>query len=113
MRDKNLFIEDILNSIDYIFDYVKGYEFEDFKNDRKTFLAVVKEFEIIAEAVKHIMEDLEKIDHTYPYKSIIGFRNVLVHEYFGINYLTVWNSIFYELPKLKQIVNRLKKEINK
>jgi len=113
MRDKNLFIEDILNSIDYIFDYVKGYEFEDFKNDRKTFLAVVKEFEIIAEALKHIILDLEKIDKTYPYKSIIGFRNILVHEYFGINYLTVWNSIFYELPKLKKIVQTLKKEINK
>jgi len=113
MRDKNLFIEDILNSIDYIFEYLNGYEYEDFKSDRKTFLAVVKEFEIISEAIKHIINDLEQIDKTYPYKSIIGFRNILVHEYFGINYLTVWNSVFYELPKLKQIVNRLKKEINK
>jgi len=113
MRDKNLYIEDILNSIDYIFDYVKGYEFEDFKNDRKTFLAVVKEFEIIADAVKHLISDLEKIDKTYPFKEIIGFRNILVHEYFGINYLVVWNSIFYELPNLKKIVEKLQKEINK
>ena len=110
MRDKNLFIEDILNSIDYIFDYVKGYEFEDFKNDRKTFLAVVKEFEIIAEALKHIILDLEKIDKTYPYKSIIDFRNLITYNYFVIDFLIIWNTIFDKLPELKKIIEKISKE---
>ena len=96
MRDKNLYADDIINSIKYIFEYVKGMEFEDFKNDRKTFLAVVKELEIIGEAIKHIKDDLKRIDNSYPYEQIVGFRNILVHEYFGINYTIVWNVIFYE-----------------
>ena len=60
MRDKTLYADDIISSIEYIFEYVKGVEFEDFKNDRKTFLAVVKELEIIGEAIKHIIKDYLK-----------------------------------------------------
>ena len=108
MRDKLFFVEDILESIDFIFQHIYGYEFEDFKNDRKTFLAVVKEFEIIGEAIKHIRNDLEEIDKNYPYNQIIGLRNIVVHEYFGINYAIIWNTIFYELPKLKEIIKKLK-----
>jgi uncharacterized protein with HEPN domain len=106
LRDKTLYADDLINSIEYIFEYVKGMEFEDFKNDRKTFLAVVKELEIIGEAIKHIKDDLKKIDNSYPYEQIVGFRNILVHEYFGVNYTIVWNVIFYELPKLREIVKK-------
>jgi uncharacterized protein with HEPN domain len=110
LRDKNLYADDIISSIEYIFEYVKGMEFEDFKEDRKTFLAVVKELEIIGEAIKHIKDDLKKIDKSYPYEQIVGFRNISVHEYFGINYTIVWNVIFYELPQLNKIMKKFLKE---
>jgi uncharacterized protein with HEPN domain len=50
-RNKHLFLNDIIESINAFFDYVKGYELENFKKDRKTYQAVIREFEIIGEAL--------------------------------------------------------------
>ena len=47
-RNKELFLEDITESIDAIFDYIQGYNLEDFKRDRKTYQAVIREFEIFS-----------------------------------------------------------------
>ncbi len=110
MREKELFYIDILDSIEAIFDYVKGIEFEDFKADRKTYQAVIREFEIIGEATKHILNEARNCCPDIPWRSIIDFRNVISHEYFGIRLKTIWDLIFYELPNLKQAIIKLKKE---
>ena len=109
-RDKTLFLQDILESIDSVFDYIKGYEFEDFKNDKKTYQAVIREFEIIGEATKNIYQDLKNIYPDYPWRKIIDFRNLITHNYFGIDFLTIWNTIFDKLPELKKIIEKISKE---
>lgn len=101
-RDKNLYLEYILESINAIEDYVKYMEFDEFINDRKTYQAVIKEFEIIGEAVKNIYEDLKEKYPDIKWRRIIDFRNILTHEYFGIDFLTIWNLIFNNLPELKK-----------
>jgi uncharacterized protein with HEPN domain len=113
MRDKTLFAEDIIEAIDAIFSHIEGYELEDFKSDRKTYQAVIKEFEIIGEATKHIIEDAKKIAPEYPWRYVIDFRNVLVHEYFGIRFKTMWDIIFYELPTLKKHIEKLRRYYEK
>ena len=110
MREKTLFYNDILESIEAIFDYVKGLEFEDFETDRKTYQAVIREFEIIGEATKHILNDARECSPDIPWRSIIDFRNVISHEYFGIRLKTIWDLIFYELPNLKKAIIKLSKE---
>ncbi|WP_457562697.1 HepT-like ribonuclease domain-containing protein [Caminibacter pacificus] len=110
-RDKELFLRDIIESIDAIFDHIKGYELEDFKNDRKTYQAVVKEFEIIGEATKNVYELLKEKYPNYPWRLIIDFRNKLTNEDFGVDFVLIWNTIFLKLPELKQMIEKLIKEL--
>ncbi len=88
-RDKNLFLEDILESINAIEDYIKYIEFGEFKSDRKTYQAVIREFEIIGEATKNIYNDLKEKYPNYPWRRVIDFRNMISHGYFGIDFLTI------------------------
>ena len=109
-RDKTLFLEDILESIDAIFDYIKYIEFEDFKKDRKTYQAVIREFEIIGEATKYIYEDLKRAYPNYPWRRVVDFRNKISHEYFGVNFAFIWNTAFDKLPELKNIIKQILNE---
>jgi uncharacterized protein with HEPN domain len=110
-RNKELFLEDITESIDAIFDYIQGYDLEDFKRDRKTYQAVIREFEIIGEATKNVYQFLKEKYPNYPWRLIIDFRNKINYEYFGIDFALIWNTIFLKLPELKNIIEKLKKEI--
>jgi len=106
-RDKYLFVEDILDSINAIENYIKYTDFEEFENDRKTYQAVIREFEIIGEATKNIYEDLKKIYPDYPWRKIVDFRNVISHNYFGIDFVAIWNTVFEKLPELKNIIKEI------
>ena len=110
-RDKKLFLNDIVESIDAIFDHIKGYDLGDFKSDRKTYQAVVKEFEIIGEATKNVYELLKEKYPNYPWRLIVDFRNKLTHEYFGVDFVLIWNTIFLKLPELKKMIEKLIKEL--
>jgi len=109
-RDKSLFLDDILEAIRAIESYVVYIDFDEFKNDRKTYQAVIREFEIIGEATKNIYQDLKNIYPDYPWRKIIDFRNLITHNYFGIDFLTIWNTIFDKLPELKKIIEKISKE---
>jgi uncharacterized protein with HEPN domain len=108
-RKWELFVEDILESINLIEEYIKDMDFEQFKNDRKTIDAVVRNFEIIGEASKNIPEEIKKQHQDIDWKGIIGFRNRIAHEYFGVSVSIIWNIIKKELPYLKE---KIKKIIN-
>ncbi len=109
-RDKKLFLEDILESINAIEDYIKYIDFEYFRKDRKTYQAVIREFEIRVEATKNIYKDLKEIYPDYHWRIIIDFRNMITHGYFGIDFLTVWNTAHYDLAELKKIIEKILKE---
>ena len=104
-RNDKLLLLDILDSISKIFEYTKGYSFRDFSKDSKTIDAVVRNFEIIGEAANHISKKLRK-DFDIPWERIIGLRNVIIHEYFGVDLKIIWKII-------KQQLNDLKKQLEK
>jgi len=106
-RDKKLFLNDIIESTDAILDYVKGYELEDFKTNRLVYQAVIREFEIIGEATKNIYEFLKEKYPNYPWRLIIDFRNKISHEYFGVDFVLIWNTIFLKLPELQKIIKEI------
>lgn len=101
-REWTLFVEDILESIGLIEEYVKGMEFNDFQQDRKTIDAVVRNFTIIGEASKYIPDNIKVQFTQVDWKGIQGFRNRIAHEYFGISLSIVWDIITKELPSLKK-----------
>ena len=83
-RNIKLYVKDILEAIKAIEKFVEGMDFESFKEDDKTSSAVIRKFEIIGEATKNIPQSIkEKYPHI-PWKEMAGFRDKLIHFYFGI-----------------------------
>jgi len=106
-RDPRLYCEDILESGSAIFDFVKGLSFEDFCNDRKTYSAVIREFEIIGEAVGKLPESFREKRPDVEWQDIKDFRNLLSHEYFGVDLEIVWKIIDDDLPALMDAVREI------
>ena len=105
-RDADLLIRDMLQCCFQIFEYTKGIGFTDFVNDRKTVDAVIRNFEVMGEASKRIPEALQLANPQIEWKRISDVRNVLIHEYFGINYNIVWKIEDY-LPQVYTLLNQL------
>ena len=107
-RDLNLFIEDIKNSIKNIVEFSKGLTKEGFSKDNLRQSAIIRQLEIIGEAVKNIPDSFKNKYPNIPWWGIAGFRDVLSHAYFGINIERIWNIIEIDLPKLKEEISKIK-----
>ena len=106
-RDPRLYCEDILESGNAILDFVEGLSFEDVCDDRKTYSAVIREFEIIGEAVGKLPESLRERRPDVEWQDIKDFRNLLSHEYFGVDLEIVWKIIEDDLPALMDAVREI------
>jgi len=99
-RNPNLLVEDIIESCHKIMDYTKDISFEQFLSDPKTIDAVVRNFEIIGEAANRLPEEFKDLYQEIDWHRIRGFRNRIVHDYFGIDYSIVWQVKENYLPQL-------------
>lgn len=97
-RDFSLYLADILDSGSAIAEFVKDLSFEEFCNDRKTYSAVIREFEIIGEAVGKLPDELKLKRTDVEWQDIKDFRNLLIHEYFGVDLEIVWKVVQDDLP---------------
>ena len=109
-RDIGLFIEDIINSIRNIEEFSKNLNREKFSKDKLRQSAIIRQLEIIGEAVKNIPSNFREKYPKIAWKDIAGFRDILSHAYFGVNLERVWNIIEKDLPKLKEEINNIKIE---
>ena len=107
-RDYVLFIEDVVNCLEKIERYTKGLSFEEFRRNDMLIDAVVRNFEIIGEAVKRIIDKRINIELTNARK-IIDTRNRIIHGYDTISDDVIWGIIIKHLPKLKIEVEELMK----
>ena len=64
--------------------------------------AVIRNLEIIGEAARNLLQDIKKRSPAIEWKKLSGLRNILIHEYFGVNPLRVWEAIIKDIPPLKQ-----------
>ena len=99
-REINLLLEDMLESAQKIKRYTTELSFEDFLKDDKTIDAVVRNFEIIGEAANRIDPDFRSSNPEMDWNRIRGFRNRIVHDYFGIDNEIVWEIIANNLDEL-------------
>jgi len=111
-RNLNLYLNDIQQAVAKIQKYVKGYTFEKFIKDDKTVDAIIRNFSIIGEAGFHIPEDFQEKHPQVPWHEIIGMRNKVIHEYFGLNEEILWKTIQDDLPRLKKDLLKITEKIN-
>lgn len=112
-RNLTLYLKDILEAMESIEKFVEGMSFEEFKLDDKTASAVIRKFEIIGEAARNIPKSIRQKYPDIPWKEMVGFRDKLIHFYFGIKYEIVWNTIKIEIPKLKPKLKAILSEHDK
>lgn len=110
-RPQLLYCQDILDSGTAIQSYVQGLTREAFVQDRMRYSAVIREFEIIGEAVGKLSTALKDEYQGVPWQDIKDFRNLLAHEYFGVDLEIVWNTIHNDLPLLMAAVQEMVKGI--
>lgn len=106
-RDLNLYVEDVISSAEAIKEFIGEMSFEEFKDDRKTYSATIREYIIIGEAVTQLMGILEDEKPEYPWRMVKDFRNMIVHEYFGIDTRIVWDLTVHELDALVDNIRQL------
>ncbi len=107
MRESNLLLKDILEAISAIERFVERISFEDFiSNDEKS-SAVIRKFEIIGEATKGLPKDLKDKHPEILWKEMAGFRDKLIHFYFGVKYELVWQAIKKRLPQIKSLIQKI------
>jgi uncharacterized protein with HEPN domain len=99
-REPHLLIEDIIDSGNKILEYTKDLSFEQFITDNKTIDAVVRNFEIIGEAANRLPDEFKDRYPSIDWHRIRGFRNRIVHDYFGIDYSIVWEIRNSFLPNV-------------
>ncbi|MBK8551848.1 MAG: DUF86 domain-containing protein [Ignavibacteria bacterium] len=110
-RRYDLFLEDILNSINLIEEYIGELEFKEFKQSRMVVDAVIRNFEIIGEAAKNIPPDIQIKYPEIPWKKMYNLRNLISHVYFGIDYEMIWEIVKRNLPLNKiDIIKIIEKE---
>ena len=108
-RDLILLLEDMLESAFKIKKYTNNLDYSSFISDDKTVDAVVRNFEIIGEAANRIDPDFKILNPDVEWNRLRGFRNRIVHDYFGIDYEIVWTIIENDLDEL---ITRLESIIN-
>lgn len=106
-RDYGDFVQDILDSINDVENFIDGMEFEDFINDKKTIYSVVRAIEIIGEAAKNVPEQIRTKYPDVPWKHMAGMRDKLIHEYFGVDLEILWKTAKDDLPRLKTPVSKV------
>ncbi len=106
-RDFRLYLDDILEAIHQIRTYLADQNEEAFANDRKTQDAVIRNLEIIGEATGNLPDQVRKGEPEIDWRKIIGLRNILIHEYFGINLPIVWDVVQNKLGPLEASCRRL------
>jgi uncharacterized protein with HEPN domain len=106
-RDFRLYLEDIFDSGSSILEFVNGLTFEEFCSDRKTYSAVIRELEVIGEAVGKLPDELKQKHPDVAWQDIKDFRNLLIHEYFGVDLEIMWKVIQDDLPILMDRVREI------
>ena len=101
-RDDRLLLEDMADGVGKILRYTEGKTAKDWHEDEFLQDAVIRNFEVIGEACRNLSHAFTRANPDTDWQGIRDFRNLLVHEYFGVDPTIVWDIIVGELPALQR-----------
>ncbi len=112
-RDYGDFVQDILDSINDVGNFIEGMGFEEFIKDKKTVYSVVRAIEIIGEATKNVPELIRTKYPDVPWKKMAGMRDRLVHEYFGVDLEILWGTVKEDVPQLRIPISKVLEDMER
>ncbi len=101
------YLQDILDSIISIKEFLTGVDYDSFRKDKKTQYAVIRALEIIGEASKKVPIEVREIYTDIPWRSITGMRDKLIHDYFGVDIEVVWNTANEKILSLENEIKQI------
>lgn len=104
MKDDKLYLIHISECIERIESYVSGTDKEAFMASSLVQDAVIRNLQIMAESTQRLSDQLKESQPMIDWYKIAGFRNVLAHDYLGVDVQRVWNIVEKEIPLLKKAV---------
>lgn len=107
------YLNDIYNAVNKGISFIDKMSYEDFSKDEKTQYALIRVLEIIGEAGNKIPIEVKSQSEEIPWREISGMRNLLIHDYFGVNIQVVWETAKNDLPALKEKIQKLIQDYNK
>jgi len=106
MRDYKVYLEDISQATIKIEKYVKGLTHRQFQRNDLVLDAVIRNLEIIGEASKNIPPNVKKQLSDIEWKKLVGLRNILIHEYFGVDIEILWDIVTNKIPGLRKEISK-------
>jgi len=113
MRELRDYLNDIKSECEYLMERTSDLTYDEFVSNEEFKRAFIRSLEIIGEATKHIPSNLRKKYPQINWKSVVGIRNKIIHEYFGIDYEVVWKTIKEKIPEFYKVIKEIIEEINK
>jgi uncharacterized protein with HEPN domain len=111
MKEPIVLLGHIIESIEYVENFVDGIDFKAFENSVEKQDAVQRRFEIIGEAVKNLPNEIKDQYKEIPWKEVASLRDLLIHEYFNVSLKQVWIVVERDMPKLKQVILKMIKDL--
>lgn len=108
IRDDSVYLAHILDALKQIAAYTAEMDEFGFLNNRLVQDGVIRQFEIIGEATKNLSDTFKQHHRTIPWKDLAGFRDKLIHQYFGVDLKTVWMSVVEDVPMLMDEIQKSK-----
>lgn len=106
-KDPKIFLQHILESISEIKKYTSEVSREEFSRSTQVQDAVIRRLEIIGEAAKNISKTFKAKYDFIPWKKVTGSRDMLIHNYFKVDFESVWDTAIKDIPKLEQDINKI------
>ena len=110
MKRPEPYLLHIIVEMDYLLKYSECIDFQDFLHDETLRRSFERSFEIIGEAVKNIPKAFREMHPNMPWKDMAGLRDVLIHQYFGVDHARIWDTVKQKLPALRERIKDLLQE---